>query len=169
MTWIMLTAVLGVLIVQRLAELRYAEGNRRHAMAHGGVEHGADHYWMFIALHTLWFIGMIAEHVLGIASVPTWWGIGLAGACLLQIARYWVIRTLGRAWNTRVITWPGMPIAKGGPYRWLRHPNYVIVVIELALIPTMLGCWRTAIVASILNAILLLKVRLPVEEEAIGR
>lgn len=159
--------VLGLLIVQRIAELQYAERNRRLALEQGGIEHGANHYWMFIALHTLWFVGMIVEHVLDIASLPSWWGIGLAGACLLQIARYWVIHTLGRAWNTRVITWPGMPIATNGPFRWLRHPNYVIVVIELALIPSSLGCWRTAAVVSILNALLLRKVRLPVEERAL--
>jgi methyltransferase len=159
--------VLGLLIVQRLAELHYAERNRRRALAQGGVEHGADHYWMFIALHTLWFVGMLGEHVLNIAPLPSWWSIGLAGAGLLQIARYWVIRTLGPAWNTRVITWPGMPIAIRGPFRWVRHPNYVIVVLELALIPTSLGCWRTAMVVSILNAVLLLKIRLPVEEKAL--
>jgi methyltransferase len=168
-TWFIVATVLGLLVVQRLAELRYAERNRARALARGGVEHGASHYWMFVALHTLWFVGMIAEHVLEVAAVPTWWGVGLLGAAVLQAGRYWVIRTLGESWNTRVITWPEMPIAAKGPFRWLRHPNYVIVVIELALIPASLGCWRTAIVASVLNAVLLLKVRLPVEEAAIGR
>lgn len=166
--WVVI-AVLFVLGIQRLFELRHAESNRAFALHHGGVEHGADHYWMFVALHSLWFVGILLEYAVGWATLPSWWMWGIGVACMLQVGRYWVIGTLGKAWNTRVITWPGMPIASSGPFKWLRHPNYVIVVLELAMVPLTLGCWLTAVVVGVLNLVLLLRVRLPVEAQAIAQ
>jgi methyltransferase len=159
--------VVGILVVQRLAELAYAARNQALALSRGGVEHGKGHYWMFVVLHSLWLAGMITEFRSMGAVVPSWFGYGMVLALLLQAGRYAVIRSLGDAWNTRIITWPGMPVVRTGLFRYIKHPNYAIVSLELAIIPLAFGCWRTACAASIINAYVLLFVRIPAEEKAL--
>ena len=161
-------AVTIFIMLQRLTELALSKRNARRAMARGGVEHGRGHYWMFIVLHVGWLLGFNIEWLLGNQILPTMWPWLCAGAILLQLARYSVIRSLGTSWNTRIITWPGMTVVRTGWYRHLRHPNYVIVALELAVLPMMLGCEVTAITASIVNAAVLLLVRIPAEERAIA-
>lgn len=155
--------LLLVVIVQRLSELVIAARNRRWALARGGREVAEPQYWMFFALHTGWLIATFLE-----ARGPqSWFDLGLIGYLLIQVLRYWAIGTLGRRWNTRIIVMPGKPPVSTGPYRWMRHPNYIAVVLELALVPMMLGAWFTAAVATVLNAVILLRYRIPAEEQAL--
>lgn len=164
---IALFVVTLTLSAQRMIELAISVRNRDRAIARGGVEYGANHFWMFATLHTLWIVGMYAETIFLQREVASWWPLALSFAIVLQGIRYWTIATLGEAWNTRIVVWPGMKRVTTGPYRWLRHPNYVIVCIELALIPFVFGCWITALVVTIANAIILLAVRIPEEERAL--
>ncbi len=156
--------VLAGVGVERLAELVVARRNAAWSFAHGGVERGQRHYPVMVALHTGLFVGCLAEagfRTPGLAALPLF---GVAVAC--QGLRWWVIRTLGPRWNTRVIIVPGLARVTGGPFRWLQHPNYVAVVTEGIVLPGMYGCWVTAAVFTVLNA-LLLRERIRVEDQAL--
>lgn len=150
------------LIVQRLAELGLAQRNTIGLRAAGGVEFGAAHYPLMFVLHGLWLLGLwVFGH--GRNVDPAWLVIFI----LLQAGRVWVIASLGRRWTTRVIVMPGaMPVARG-PYRWLRHPNYLIVAIEIAVVPLALGLPAFAIGFSLANAALL-AYRIRVENRALA-
>jgi methyltransferase len=163
--WYALILLVGVV---RLVELRVAKRNRAWAMERGGVESGAEHYPVMVALHTALFVGCLVEVPLADRPFLPWLGWPmlalLAGAHAL---RWWCIRTLGPQWNTRVIRVPGAALVTGGPYRWLRHPNYVAVVVEGFSLPLVHTAWVTALAFTVLNA-LLLRVRLRVENEALA-
>jgi methyltransferase len=165
---LVLWSVLGVVVVQRLTELRRARRNEGRARERGASEHGAGHYPAFFVLHVGWLVGWVSEAWLrGPSLSEAWlaWAAMFGGA---QVLRYWAILTLGPRWNTRILVFPGLePIARG-PYRWLRHPNYVAVALELCAVPMVFGAWITAAVFSILNAALLLGVRIPAEERALA-
>jgi methyltransferase len=160
--------LVALVVVIRFAELRVARRNRAWAMERGGVESGAEHYPVMVSLHTALFAGCLLE--VPLADRPFLPELGwpmlalLAGAHAL---RWWCIRTLGPQWNTRVIRVPGAPLVSGGPYRWLRHPNYVAVVVEGFALPLVHTAWITALAFTVLNA-LLLRVRLRVENEALA-
>lgn len=154
--------LVGFLVVQRLAELGLAQRNTARLRATGGIEFGAGHYPLMVTLHALWLLGL---GVLGYdhAVDPLW----LALFILLQAGRLWVIASLRSRWTTRVIVQPGaVPIARG-PYRWLRHPNYAVVVLEIAVVPLALGSPLFALVFSIANAALLAW-RIRVENQALA-
>jgi methyltransferase len=159
--------VVTIVVVQRLSELMLANRNYRWAMRHGGREYGADHYWLFVVLHSLWLICMAAESLILKPTVPIWWPLWLVLIATAQVLRYWAITTLGRCWNTRIIVFDGMPRVTTGPYRYLNHPNYVAVVLEIAAIPMLVGAWRTALLCTIANGALLLLVRIPAEERVL--
>lgn len=166
---LLLQTVTIIIILQRLTELALSARNMKRALARGGIEHGREHYWMFVVLHGGWLVGMNVEWQLGTQALPSMWPWLCLGALLLQVARYSVIRSLGEAWNTRIITWPDMKVVRSGWYRHVRHPNYLVVALELALVPLIVGCFVTAIVASIANAAVLLLVRIPAEERALAQ
>ena len=147
----------------RLAELIYAARNSRHLLAAGGREVSARHYPLFVLLHGAW---LLALFFLVPADAPVY-PVPLALCILLLAARIWVILTLGRSWTTRIITMPGAPLVRAGPYRYVRHPNYVIVVGEIALLPLVFGAWQIAIVFSLLNAVLLWH-RIRIEDAALA-
>ena len=150
--------------LQRLAELGYARRNARRLLAAGGVEHGAGHYPLFVALHGAW---LVALFVLVPAEAPADWGLlGLYG--LLQLGRLWVIASLGGRWTTRVIAVPGAALVKRGPYRFLRHPNYLVVALEIPLLPLAFGAWQIALVFGLANLALLAQ-RIRIEERALAR
>ncbi len=164
-------ALLGGVAVMRGVELAVAARHARRLRARGAVEHGRGHYPAMVALHTALLLGCAVEPAL--LPAPAGWPLAVtlgAGAVVLlaQALRWWVIATLGERWSTRVLVLPGAPPAQGGPYRWLRHPNYLAVVAEVAALPLACGAWRTAILASAGNAIVL-AVRIRVEERALGR
>jgi methyltransferase len=150
------------LIAQRLAELGFAQWNTVRLRAEGGVEFGARHYPLMVALHAFWLLGLwMLGHD---RSVDPFW---LAVFIVLQAGRLWVIATLGRRWTTRVIVLPGAAPVARGPYRWLRHPNYLVVVLETAVVPLALGLPVFALVFSLANAALL-AYRIRVENRALA-
>ncbi len=148
--------------LQRLAEVGYARRNARRLLAAGGVEHGAGHYPIFVALHGAW---LVALFVLVPAEAPANWGLlGLYG--LLQLGRLWVIASLGGRWTTRVIVVPGAPLVTRGPYRFLRHPNYLVVALEIPVLPLAFGAWHIALAFGLANLALLAH-RIRVEQRAL--
>ncbi|MDZ4053586.1 MAG: isoprenylcysteine carboxylmethyltransferase family protein [Phenylobacterium sp.] len=149
MTW--LAVVLIFVVIQRLAELWLAARNTRRLKAAGGVEIGAGHYPLFILLHAGWLAAIAAFTPWNAAPNP--WLLGLY--LLLQLARVWVIATLGRFWTTRIISLPGAPLVRTGPYRFLRHPNYWVAFLEIAVLPLAFGQIFIAVAFSVLNALLI--------------
>lgn len=157
-----LYAVVAFLIVQRLVELGIARRNQSALFAKGAIEVGHGHYTLMVALHAGWLLALLLE-------IPP-----EAGACkpllvcfvLLQAGRLWVIMTLGSRWTTRVVLLPGAERVRSGPYRFLKHPNYVIVSLELAIVPLIFGAWLVAVAATVLN-LLVLRTRIRVENQAL--
>ncbi len=150
--------------LQRLAELVYARRSARRLLAAGGVEHGAGHYPLFVALHGAW---LAALFVLVPAEAPADWALlGLYG--LLQLGRLWVIASLGGRWTTRVIVVPRAPLITRGPYRFLRHPNYLVVALEIPVLPLAFGAWHIALAFGLANLALLAQ-RMRIEERALAR
>lgn len=147
----------------RLAELAWARRNTQRLVRAGGIEVGARHYPLFVLLHGAWLASIFALAPAG--RRPSWALVGVL--CLLLAARVWTIGSLGRFWTTRVISLPRAPLVRRGPYRFLRHPNYLIVAGEIAVLPLAFGLWRVALVASVLNAALLWH-RIAVEEAALA-
>jgi methyltransferase len=163
--YVLLVAAVGV---ERLAELVVATRNARWAFAHGGVESGRGHYPVMAAMHTVFLVACLAEVAIADRPFLPWLGWPmLALVVASQALRWWCVATLGHQWNTRVIVVPGLPLVSGGPYRWLRHPNYVAVVVEVAALPLVHTAWVTALVFTLANAAIL-TVRIPVEEHALA-
>lgn len=153
-------------IVQRMAELYIAERNRCWALQQGAREFGIRHYQLFFLLHTAWLVGWFVEANIRGALTEGWYlWLGLF-ACA-QGLRYWCISSLGRCWNTRILVIPGGNLVRKGPYRFLSHPNYLAVAIELLCIPLIFGAVWTAACVTMLNAVLLFKIRIPEEEQAL--
>ena len=163
------TVIYTLLIVQRLAELYLAERNTRQLLAMGAHEVGRKHYGWLVALHALYFICLPLEVQLRGSQLSQAWLFFFGLFVLAQLGRLWVIRTLGSRWTTRIIVLPGVPLVRSGPYRWLKHPNYWIVSLEFFAVPMMFGALWTALVMSMANALLLLFVRIPAEDRALGR
>ena len=159
--------------VERIVELGISKRNAAAAFTRGGVEYGQRHFPFMVVLHTGFLLACLAEVFLLDRPFLPWLGWPmLVIALLCQAGRYWVIHSLGAQWNTRVIVVPGAGrVVSRGPYRWswLRHPNYWIVAIEGIALPLVHTAWITAIVFTVLNAILLLRFRIPVENEALRR
>ncbi|MHC4393159.1 MAG: isoprenylcysteine carboxyl methyltransferase family protein [Planctomycetota bacterium] len=154
--------------IERLVEVSVSNRNARKSFARGGVEHGKGHYPFMVALHTGFLFAMVAEVLLLDRPFTAWIGYpALALAVLCQGLRWWCIRTLGEQWCTRVIVVPGAGRVTGGPYRFLRHPNYVVVVTEGLVLPLVHGAWITALCFTVLNA-WLLTVRIRCEERALA-
>lgn len=162
-----LVAVVAAVAVQRLAELVLAARNRRWLLGRGAREFGAGHYPLFVALHTGWLAGWLAEGLVRGGGPGAAWPLWLGLFLVAQGLRYWCIVSLGRRWNTRILVLPGVPPVRRGPYRVLRHPNYLAVTVELLCGPLIFGAWLTALAAGVANGLLLLAVRIPAEEAAL--
>lgn len=147
---------------QRLAEVAWARRNERRLLAAAGKEAGAGHYPLFFVLHGAW---LAALWIAVPADAPVSWAL-LAVFAALQAARVWVIASLGRWWTTRVVTLPGAPLIRRGPYRFVRHPNYLVVAGEIAVLPLAFGAWEIALLFSVLNGLLLAH-RIRIEEAAL--
>lgn len=159
---------IAAIVVERLGELVIAKRNAAAAFARGAIEVGQTHYKVMTVFHTLFLVSCVAETVLMDRVFPSVLGPIMLGLAIgSQLLRYWAIRTLGERWNTRIIVLPEVPPVVGGPYRFVRHPNYVAVIVEMFAIPLVMGNVITAVVFSIGNA-LLLTVRIRAEEEAMG-
>ena len=153
--------------LERLAELVVSRRHADWALRRGGVEFGRGHFPAMVALHTALLVGALVEVL--VADRPFVPALGwpmLVLALASQGLRWWCITTLGPQWNTRVIVVPGLPLVSGGPYRFLRHPNYVAVVVEGFALPLVHSAWVTAVAFTVLNAALL-TVRIRVEDRAL--
>lgn len=144
-------AIIVLVAIQRLAELPYATRNTRRLLAQGGVEAGRGHYPLFIILHAGWLIAIVLALP---ANPPIYWA-ALGAYVVLEILRVWVLVTLGPYWTTRIITLADAPLIETGPYRYIRHPNYWIVIGEVALLPLVFGEVAVAVIFSALNGALL--------------
>jgi methyltransferase len=161
-------ALLALVAAERLFELRRSRRNAERAFARGGIELGREHYGWMRALHA----GLLVACALEVTLLPRAFDVRLAlpmlaVALAAQALRYWAIATLGARWNVRVIVTPGEPVVTSGPYRWLRHPNYLAVIAEGIALPLIHSAWLSALVFSALNA-WLLRVRIRVEERALA-
>ncbi len=143
--------VIALVALQRLAELLYARRNTRRLLADGGREVGAGHYPFMVALHGAWLLSLL---VFVPPTTPPSTSL-LVLFLLLQAGRIWVLVSLGPYWTTRIITLPDAALVRRGPYRFLKHPNYAIVCLELAVLPLAFGAWQLAVIFSLLNAALL--------------
>jgi methyltransferase len=160
--------LLGATAAERIVELVLSARHARAAFARGGVEYGRAHFPALVALHVGLLLACAAEVLLGGRPFLPWLGWPMLVLVLLsQALRYWCIATLGQQWNTRVIVVPGAGRVSGGPYRFLPHPNYVAVVVEGFALPLVYTAWITALVFTVVNAVLLVGVRIPVEERAL--
>ncbi len=158
-----LAVVLALVAAQRLAELAYAQRNTRALRARGAVEYGRNHYPLIVALHAAWLVSLLA--FVPWRTPPDWGWLGLFIA--LQAARFWIVASLGPRWTTRIVVMPGAALVGRGPYRWLNHPNYVVVAGEIAVLPLAFGAWQIALVFSVLNAAMLTW-RIRVEDQALS-
>lgn len=161
------TALIALIAIERLAELVVSTRNAAWSFARGAVERGRGHYLPMVVLHTGLLVGALIE--VWVLDRPFhWWGwIALLVVLLAQGLRWWCIGVLGRQWNTRVIVIPGGWRVSHGPYRWLRHPNYVAVVLEGIALPLVHSAWITAMTFTVLNA-WLLAARLRAENAALA-
>ena len=158
-----LYAMVALLGAQRLVELAVSRRNERSLLARGGIEFGRRHYPLFVVLHVAWLLALLL-------TIPPQAPLRqplLALFALLQGVRAWVIVSLGPLWTTRVILLPGAQRVRSGPYRFLKHPNYVVVSLELAVVPLIFGAWQVALAASVFNLIVL-SVRIRVENRALA-
>jgi methyltransferase len=160
--------VVGLVALERLAELIVSKRNAAWSLERGGRETGQGHYPVMVVLHSGFLVAMLFEAFVRRPEVPSTlaWSM-LALVVGAQALRWWCIATLGRRWNTRVIVVPDLPPVRSGPYRLTSHPNYVAVVVEGVALPLVHACWWTAIGFTVLNAALL-TVRLRVENAALA-
>ena len=156
----------GFVIAQRLLELVIAKKNEKISLSKGGVEYDKGGYIVIVIMHILFFISLYTEFFYFERTLNKFWIIFLILFIAAQALRYWAIFTLGTMWNTRIIIVPGSELIKTGPYKYFKHPNYMAVITELAVIPFMFSCFFTAVIFSSVN-LLLLKRRIEIEENAL--
>lgn len=156
-------AILGLVTIERLAELVLARRNTKRLLAAGAREFSAGHYPLIVALHAAW-LGVLWFYAPGRPVSLVW----LALFAALQALRLWVLATLGSRWTTRIIVLPGAPLVARGPYSLLRHPNYAVVVGEIAVLPLAFGLPIVALVFSLLNAAIL-AIRIRAENRALAQ
>lgn len=166
MAWYLL--LIAAVACERVAELVITRRNLAWSRARGGVEFGAGHYPAMVVLHTGLLVGCVAEVIwLDRPFLPVLGWPMLVIVLAAQGLRWWCIATLGRQWNTRVVVVPGAPRVTGGPYRYLPHPNYVAVIAEGVALPLVHTAWVTALVFTVLNAVLL-RTRINTENRALA-
>jgi methyltransferase len=155
--------ILAVVTLQRIAELWLSKRNTRRLLAQGAHEVAPGHYPLIVAVHVLWLAALWWLAPLRPVNVP--W-LALFG--MIEMARTWVLGSLGRRWTTRIIVLPGAPLVRKGPYRWVDHPNYFVVAAEIAVLPLVFGLWKVALIFSLLNAAVL-AIRVSEENRALAR
>lgn len=144
---------ISFIILLRVAELILAKKNEQWLLQHGAVEYGKEHYPFIVALHVLFFVSLVIEYTSG--QNPSYSVLIIVLYFLLILFKAWVIASLGTFWNTKIFRIQSIPSIKKGPYKYIKHPNYLVVVVEIALIPLAFHLYYTAIIFSILNAIML--------------
>jgi methyltransferase len=154
---------LGLVALQRLIELAHAQNNSARLRRLGAVEADARGYRLYVLLHAGWLTSLA---VFVPATTPPYWPL-IGVYALLQLGRIWVIASLGRYWTTRIITLPDAPLVRTGPFRYLRHPNYLLVVAEIAVLPLAFGAVAIAVIFSALNLLLIAR-RIRIEERVLA-
>jgi methyltransferase len=154
--------ILLLVTLQRLGELMLARANTKRLMARGAIEVGAGHYPLIVIVHTAWLLALWVYGREQPVNLPL-----LAAFVVLQALRVWVLATLGPRWTTRILVLPGEPLVTAGPYRFMAHPNYAIVVGEIAVLPLALHLPALALIFSALNAMVLI-IRIRAETRALG-
>jgi methyltransferase len=155
-------AILALVTLQRLGELWLSNRNTRRLLAQGAREYAPEHYPLIVAVHVLWLAALwwLAPG----RSVDAAWLVLFA---LIEVARVWVLASLGPRWTTRIIVLPDTPLVRRGPYRFVSHPNYMVVAAEIAVLPLVFGLWRVALVFTLLNAAVL-AIRIREESRALA-
>ncbi len=149
-------------------ELRSANRNFRRLIESGGKEFGAGHYPAIVAMHTAFFLSLVIEFIARGYPLAPFWPIPLAILVLAQGLRLWTRHAMGRRWTTRIVVVPGERLVTSGPFRFVRHPNYLAVALELFSVPLIFGLYATCVIFTVLNAIVLLRVRIPAERAALN-
>ncbi|OEH85334.1 hypothetical protein BHU72_04360 [Desulfuribacillus stibiiarsenatis] len=156
-------------VLQRLAELQLAKRNERWMLSQGAEESGQSHYPYIVALHVLFLASYFVEVMSTGAQRITGWWIPFSAFMLAQALRVWTLRSLGKYWNTKILVLPSATLVSRGPYKYIRHPNYLIVALEILALPMIFGAFYTAAIFTISNAALLLFIRIPEEEKALKK
>lgn len=156
---------ISLIILLRIGELALSRSNEKWLLAHGAVEYGQQHYRFMIALHILFIVSLIVEYY--VTGTGSYSRILLAAYFILLAVKAWVVLSLGKFWNTKIYRIPEFPLVKKGPYKFIKHPNYIIVFIELALIPSIFHLYYTAVIFTILNGVMLI-VRIKEENKVLG-
>ena len=162
------TLVIAVVIMQRFVELFVAKRNEKWMLRQGAFEVGARHYPLMVMMHAAFFLSLLLEVSIVDPGLSPFWTVLLALFLIAQIARVWCLTSLGKFWNTKILILPGANVVQKGPYKFMRHPNYVIVTTELLVLPLLFSAYFTAIVFSLLN-VWMLSVRIPTEEKALKK
>ena len=157
---------IGLIALQRLAELYIAKQNEKQMKRMGGVEYGVDHYRWMVLMHSSFFLALTFEVVGFTRDFSSIWPIWLSLFLMAQVGRVWVIMSLGKHWNTKIIVVPDAEVIIKGPYRYIKHPNYLIVATEIIVISLLFNAYYTAMIFSLLNA-WMMSVRIPLEERAL--
>jgi methyltransferase len=160
--------LVGGLIVERLLEVRAGNRNMKRLLADGAREHSGGHYPVIVTMHTLFFISLISEWMARGKPLATYWYIPFTLLLAAQILRWLSRRALAGRWTTRIVTLPGKPLVANGPYKYMPHPIYIAVCLELSSLPMIFGLWYTALIFTVLNAIMLLGFRIPAENRALS-
>ena len=158
-----LHGTLGLVLWQRLVELVWARRNTIRLRRLGGVEADAEGYRYFVLFHAGWLVSL--AFFVPAATSPVWPLLGFFA--LLQLGRLWVISSLGHHWTTRILTLPGAPLVQTGPFRWLRHPNYLLVIAEIVVLPLAFGAVPIAVSFSTVNLMLIVR-RIRIEERVLA-
>jgi len=159
-------SLLGLIILQRITELLIAKRNEKLLRDRGAVEYDRKGYKVIVVMHILFFISIIAERNLRHTEINEFWYVYLTLFAIAQFVRYWAILSLGTRWNTKILVLPDSKLIAGGAYKYFKHPNYIAVITEIAVIPLIFSCYLTAIFFAVLNAILLNR-RINIEERAL--
>lgn len=159
-------ALIGLLLSERVAELVIAYKNEKWILSQGGEEHNIFFSKLIVLFHICWFMAFIAEAFVRQSQSLAPGGVIAVVFFALQYGRYWCISSLGKFWNTKVLVLPDAQLTRRGPYKWLKHPNYAIVVIEIFLYPALFGCWWAASIGGVVN-IFLLQQRIKQEEQVL--
>ena len=154
---------LALVLLQRAVEVVWARRNTLRLRRLGAVEADAEGYPYFVLLHAGWLVSLAL--FVPAATPPIWPLLGLFA--LLQLVRLWVISSLGRYWTTRIVTLPGAPLVQTGPFRWFRHPNYLLVIAEIALLPLAFGAVAIAASFAAVNLMLIVR-RIRIEESVLA-
>ncbi|GAA0348092.1 alkylpyrone methyltransferase [Bacillus carboniphilus] len=161
-------AVFVFLIFQRLVELRIAKRNEIWMKQQGAIEFGKEHYGLMVAMHIAFFVSLMLEVILFKDTANQYWPVILGLFIITQAFRVWIIKSLQRYWNTKILVIPNAKVIKSGPYRWMKHPNYLVVTVELLLIPLLFNAYLTLCLFFVLNQIIL-SIRIPQEEAILSQ